>query len=147
MLAPESRPSCRRPVSNLNHAVDRIGDARRVRDHDDGAAELVAQSLQRPQNDLLVAPVELRGRLVCEYERRLPRGRGRDRESLLLAAGQRAGTLSGAALQVEGLERSLPAARPPRWPASRSPSATFSRALKPGQRFLLWKMIATSRAR
>src|SRR5205085_9817297 len=57
--------------------------------------------------DLLVAPVELRARLVRERERRLPRGRGRDRDPLLLAARQRAGTLPGSALQIEGVERSL----------------------------------------
>ena len=61
--------------------------------------------LSAPQHRLLVAIVELGGRLVGEDQRRLSRRRRRDRESLLLASGERRRTLRLAPLQAERIER------------------------------------------
>ena len=99
-------------VAHLDDAVDRVGDTRRVRDDDDGAAELVAQPPERVEHDLLVALVELRGRLVGEDERRLARGGSRDRDPLLLAARERAGALRSRAAEAEARRaRGRPPAR------------------------------------
>src|SRR5689334_25029664 len=76
-------------------------------DDDDGASKLLTQATKRAQHQLLVAGVELGRRLVGEHERRLTRGRGGDRDALLLAPGEGARAPAFAVLQVEGVERAL----------------------------------------
>src|SRR5581483_340704 len=84
-----------------------LRDPRRVRDDDDRAPELLTQAGQRHQHRLLVARVELRRRLVREYERRLPRRCRGDRDPLLLAPRERARTLPLSPPQVERAEGPL----------------------------------------
>jgi hypothetical protein len=57
-----------------------------VSHNDDRAPELAAQTRERREHDPLVALVELGGRFVGKYERRLPCRGGGDRNPLLLAA-------------------------------------------------------------
>jgi hypothetical protein len=75
-----------------------------VRDDNDRAAEFVAEALERPQHRRLASRVELRRRLVGEHERCLPSRRCRNRDALLLAAGERSRPLPLARVQVERVE-------------------------------------------
>ena len=94
-------------VAQLDDPVGRASDPRGVSDHDDGALEFRAQLRERVEHEPLVGGVELTGRLVCEHEWRAARGRGGDRDPLLLATGQRAGSLPAAPPESERIERGL----------------------------------------
>ena len=97
-------------IAHLEDAIGMRGDVRVVRDQHDRVV-FVAQSLEQRQ-DLLAGPaVERTGGLVGEQDRRTVDQRARDRDALLLAAGQLAGTMLGAFAQADRVQRRMRAAQ------------------------------------
>jgi ABC-type phosphonate transport system ATPase subunit len=83
--------------------VRRGGDLRVVRDQDDRLAAVVAQRAQQPDNLFAGGRVEIARRLISEQDAGLVRQRPGDGDTLLLAAGERAGDMTAAVAEVDGL--------------------------------------------
>src|SRR4051812_41237328 len=99
------RRSCNDPpVLDRDDAVARRGDPLGVRHDHDRRSEAVPQLVQCPEDDCLVALVQLARGLVAEGERGSPGGRRSDRHPLLLSAGKGTRTQSGPVAEPEGLE-------------------------------------------
>ena len=84
-------------VAQPDHPLGLLGDVGLVRDQHDGAAFFV-QAREDPQDVLGGVRVEVAGRLVGEDQRGVGHDRPRDRDPLLLAAGQ----LGGLVVQAVG---------------------------------------------
>ena len=119
-------------VGQPHHAVGHAGDRRVVGDHDGGGAELAVDAGDRLEHDDAGVVVERAGRLVAQQHVG-PLGDGaRDRDPLLLAAGE---------LRREVVQSGRPG-RPARSASSGAhgiaaisvTSATFSRAVRLGIR-------------
>ena len=76
------------PFSRCSTAARALGGVRIVRHHDDRLLELGVQPLQQSQDLLARLGVEIAGRLVGEQQRRVGDDGARDRDALLLAAGE-----------------------------------------------------------
>ena len=72
---------------------------------DDGDAVFLVDAAQRVHHDGRVAQIERRDRLVGEQDLRLLHERARDRDALLLAAGQFVGPMQRVRHHVEPLQR------------------------------------------
>ena len=117
VLAPEqTRPDQRQRSSRarflhepalvqVQHVARVIGRFRIVRHHDDGLAVFAIQ--QRKQVEDLVGgvAVEVAGRFVADQQRRIGDERARDRDALLLAAGQFARLVARAVREPDDLQR------------------------------------------
>ena len=83
------RQSTSTPFSRCISRVRACSAALRVvRDHDDRLAELAVQPVEQAQDLLAGRAVEVAGRLVGDDQRRVGDDRARDRDALLLAAGE-----------------------------------------------------------
>ena len=76
------------PLSTKSRARRMIRSARIVRHHDDGLAVLAVEKLQQPKDRLRRIPVEVARRLVADEQPRVRNDRARDRDPLLLSAGE-----------------------------------------------------------
>ena len=117
-------------VGEPDHAVGHRRDRRVVRDDDGGGAELRVHARERLEHDDAGGDVERAGRLVAEQHRGPLGDRARDRDALLLAAGE----LRRKVVAPRRRGRRAPA--PPPAASGRSEisvtSATFSRAVRLG---------------
>ena len=92
-------------VGEDDDAVRVGGDARIVRDHDDGLVELVDRAAQDVEHAGARGRVEVAGRLVGEDDGGAGDERAGDRDALLLAAGELGGPVRGAVGEADHLEQ------------------------------------------
>ena len=114
-----------------------LGRLRIVRHHDDRLALRAIQRLQQVHDLLGAAPVEIARRLVAHQQRRIRDQRARDRDALLLTAGQLVRLVLAAIGQTDQLQRRLAracgAALRDRLVSS-SGTSTFASAVSTGSR-------------
>ena len=138
---PTRRSAATCAVGEDDHPVRVGGDLRVVGDDDDRLAELVDRPPQQLEHAGARLRVEVAGRLVGEDDGGRGDQRARDRDALLLAAGE----LGRAVRRRDRRDRRCRAAgraRPDRRraPAICSGSSTFSAASSTGTRLKNWKM-------
>ena len=91
-------------VEQMDGAIGVLRKTRVVRDHADGGAAGV-QFLEQIHDRFAVARIEVAGRFVRQEDGRLARERARDRDALLLAAGELARQMFRAMRHADALER------------------------------------------
>ena len=144
------RPAGRRAVGDdpaageLDHPVGDAGDLAVVGDDEHGGARLVGLLVEQLEDLHAGAEVELAGRLVGEQDRVAGRERARDRDALLLAAGELVREVPQRA-RASPTRSSISAAtaRASPRPATSAPNSTFSSAVSAGNRLKVWKMKLT----
>ena len=125
-------------MDELDAAIHKAADHRRMRDDEDGVSGGVKLP-QQVQNNLLVGLVEISRGLVGENQFRLIDQRARDRHALLLAAGKFRGQMRKAVSQAHALQDAAACASSVMlW--KYCASMTFSSAVRYGTKWNCWKM-------
>src|ERR1044072_2945261 len=88
----------------MDSAIGMLRKTGVVRHHADGRAAVV-QFLEQRHDGLAVARIKVGRRFVREEDRRLARESARDRNTLLLTAGELAGQMFGAMAHADALQR------------------------------------------
>ena len=129
-------------VAERDDARGVLGDVGLVRDEHDGDAALDVEPLEDAHHLDAGARIEVAGRLVGKQQRRVVHQRPRDRDALLLAAGQLIRMMAHAVREADRLQRlgrALAALRGRRLPLYSSGSSTFSSADVRDSRLNPWK--------
>src|SRR5215469_8481616 len=93
------------PLLQVQRAACELRGLRIVRDHDDGLAVLAVEHLQESQDLIRGLAIEVPGRLIAHQQLRVGDQRPRDRDALLLAAGELLRFVLGAIGKPDDLQR------------------------------------------